>query len=67
MPMIRSVLTVVAGAVAALESERLTERFKQRFHASTLTDALLGKLNRHLEDGRGAASNSATTSPEAPA
>ncbi len=64
--MIRSVLTVVAGAVAALESERLTERFKQRFRAATLTDALLGKLNRHLEESRGA-SDPAANSPEAPA
>ncbi|HEX2239568.1 MAG TPA: hypothetical protein VHJ82_00275 [Actinomycetota bacterium] len=64
--MIRSVLTVVAGAVAALESERLTQRFKDRFRAATLTDALLGKLNRHLEESRGA-SDPAAPSPEAPA
>lgn len=68
--MIKSVLTVLAGAAAALESERLTERFKARFRASTLTDALLGKLNRHLEESRNsteAPDLSGSGSPEAPA
>ncbi len=64
--MIKSILTVLAGAAAALESERLTERFKERFRASTLTDALLGKLNRHLEESRAAEAAPPGRSPEAP-
>lgn len=54
--MIKSVLGLLVGAVAALESERLLGRLRARLGFSTLTDGFLDRLNSRLERDRSSAS-----------
>ena len=54
--MIKSVLGLLVGAVAALESERLMGRLRARLNARTITDGFLDRLNSRLERDRSSAS-----------
>jgi hypothetical protein len=47
--MIKAVIAVVAGAVGALEGERLAAELWDRVRPSKITDSLLEKANRRLE------------------
>lgn len=49
--MVKAVLLTVAGAVAALEGERQFSRLWARYKPSAVTDSLLDKANRKLEEG----------------
>lgn len=50
--MIKSVLLVGLGAAAALEADRLLKKTKTRISARAVTDSMLDKVNRRLEETR---------------
>lgn len=50
--MIKSLVLVVLGAVAALEAEERLGELRARFSPRAVTDAMLDKANRSLEGKR---------------
>lgn len=50
--MIKGVLAVMAGAVAALEMDKRMDRVRERFSPRAVTDSLLDKVNQQLEKSR---------------
>ncbi len=50
--MIKSVLLIGVGAAGALHAERLLKKTKTRISPRAVTDSMLDKMNRRLEDSR---------------
>ena len=50
--MIKSVLFVGLGAVGALQADRWLQKTRTRISARAVTDALIDKVNRRLEENR---------------
>ena len=50
--MIKAAFLVALGAVGALQGERWLEGFKNRLSPRALTDGVLERANRSLEDRR---------------
>lgn len=50
--MIKGILSIAVGAVAALELDKRMDKVRDRFQPRAVTDALLDKVNQQLEKGR---------------
>ena len=50
--MIKAIVLVVLGAIAALEGERLLGRIKRRVTPRAFTDGMIEGVNRRLEKER---------------
>ncbi len=48
--MIRGLIGLALGAVAALQADKALDRLRERFRSSGMTGALLDKVNRRLEE-----------------
>ena len=50
--MIKAVVSVAIGAVAALEIDKRMDKVRERFSPRAVTDSLLDKVNSQLEKNR---------------